>query len=572
MMRPTIHGALATVVGCVVLAGSAFGQIRHPGTPATEMFDLSSDYETVVLDRPDIETMMIEDEARNNWPLRYGAVIPTSLGLDNAGTWSDLGDYGMKVWRLRLVSPGAITTGVTFDLFKLPVGAKLYLYSADKREVLGAYTHENNADTMILGIEPIIGDDVVIELVLPSVTIEPPLLNVGSVVHDYRNVRDPIFVSGRGSQGGSCNLYINCPEGANYQDVKRSVVRTLAGGGLCSGSIMNNTNADNTPYLLTANHCGGMSGAQFKFNFEYNGCGTGGTNNGQNLSGSQFLANRSSGNPCGSNNVDSQLYVLNNSIPASYNAFYAGWNRTTNQTGGGPAVGIGHGGGNQKNMAVDNNGASNCTNWWQATWSNGYITGGNSGGPLFDGNKRVLGPACCVNNFTCGQQTAWYGKLGVFWNLTNISQYLDPAGTGATVLDGKEHAGVTCSPLPSNYGTAEVSSTFQLTSIGYTGTPSATSNDFVLTGSGFLGNSFGWLLSSDGNGVTNPPIGSIIVNGPNFTRILAGTSSAGGDISLAATVTAAMVGNTQYFQWAVRDPGWSGNITMSNGLQVTYCP
>ncbi|MFG0319760.1 MAG: trypsin-like peptidase domain-containing protein [Planctomycetota bacterium JB042] len=566
------RGVVVALAGCAALAGSAFGQIRHPGTPATEMFALSADVDAVVLDRPAIEQMMAEDEARNNYPLRYGAVLKTSLGLDNAGTWTELPDYGLKVWRLRLVSPGAYTIGVTFDLFRLPEGASVYLYSQDRSEVLGAYTHENNADSMSLGIEPVGGDDVTIELVTPIRTAEPALLNVGEVIHDYRDVRDPFFVNGRGDQGSACILYINCPDGANYQDVKRSVVRTLAGGSLCSGSILNNTNQDNTPYLLTANHCGGMTNAQFLFNYEFNGCGTGGTNGGNAMSGAQLQNSISSGNPCNSGSVDSQLYRLNNNIPQSFNAFYAGWNRSTSNTGGGPAVTIGHGGGNQKNMAVDGNGASSCGNWWQVTWSNGYIIGGNSGGPLFDGNKRVLGPACCVNHFNCGSQTAWYGKLGRFWNATSINTKLDPAGTGAVTLDGKEHnGGPSCSPLPTKFGTPEISSTLTLTDIDYTGLPSATSNNFVVTGSGFLGNSFGWILFSDGLGNNNQPFGTILVSGPNFMRLLAGTTTAGGDISFPVNVTAGMVGLTQYYQWAVRDPGWGGNLTLSQGLQVTYC-
>src|SRR5690606_8521431 len=198
------------------------------------------------------------------------------------------------------------------------------------------------------GIEPVRGDDLVIELVTPVRTATPPLLNVGEVIHDYRNVRNPIFTAGGGDQGSAGILYINCPEGANYQDVKRSVVRTLSGGSLCSGAILNNTAQDNTPYLLTANHCGSMNNAQFLFNYEFNGCGTGGTNNGNAMSGAQLQNSIASGNPCNSGSVDSQLYRLNNNIPAGFNAYYAGWNRSTNNAGGGPADTIGHGGANQK--------------------------------------------------------------------------------------------------------------------------------------------------------------------------------------------------------------------------------
>src|SRR5690606_29415597 len=312
-MRSLVRAAVAAAAGGTFLAGAALGQIRHPGTPASEMFDLPAEVDTVVLDAPDVARLKAEDAvAPEVGPLRYGAVLSTSLGLDNAGTWTELDDYGLRVWRLRLVSPGAFTLGVTFDLFRLPAGASVFLYDADRREVLGAYTRENQADSLSLGIEPVIGDDLVIELVTPATTTEPPLLNVGQVIHDYRDVRDPAFYGGRGDQGTSCTIFINCPEGANYQDVKRSVVRTLAGGALCTGAILNNTNADDTPYLLTANHCGSMSNAQFRFNYEYNVCGTGGTNSGTTLSGAQFLASRPSGNPCGSTSIDSQLYRLNN--------------------------------------------------------------------------------------------------------------------------------------------------------------------------------------------------------------------------------------------------------------------
>ena len=89
-----------------------------------------------------------------------------------------------------------------------------------------------------------------------------------------------------------------------------------------------------------------------------------------------------------------------------------------------------------KNIAIDNTGASTNSTQWQVTWHTSYIIGGNSGGPLFNGAKRVIGPACCVNTFTCGSQTAWYGRFDRFWQTQNLSQWLDPAGTGQTNLDG----------------------------------------------------------------------------------------------------------------------------------------
>ena len=49
----------------------------------------------------DVRALMAEDEARQHWPFRYGAVIPTALSSDEAGEWSEL-PGGELVWRLAL--------------------------------------------------------------------------------------------------------------------------------------------------------------------------------------------------------------------------------------------------------------------------------------------------------------------------------------------------------------------------------------------------------------------------------------------------------------------------------------
>lgn len=551
----------------------AHAQIRHPGTPASDTWRLPAAVPTVTMPPVDVERYKAEDEARNHWPLRYGAVIPTSLGLDNAGRWDDIPQAGLRVWRLRIESPGAFTIGVVFDLYRLPVGAQVFLYNDDKSHVLGAYTHENNKANYALAVEPVAGSAVTIELVTPTNASPPPLLDVGQVVHDYRNVHALIDQMVGGAQPQAkvdCTIDINCPEGANYQDVKRSVVRTLAGGVLCSGAILNNTAQDQTPYMLTANHCGSMTNGVFLFNYERSGCGTGSAPQTDTVSGATKLASVNSGNPCFSSAVDSQLYRLSTNIPSSYNPYFAGWNRSNN-AGGAPAATIGHGGGGPKNIAIDSTGASSCTNWWQATWTSGNIIGGNSGGPLFDGNKRVLGPACCVNNFNCTGQTAWFGKLSVFWNNANLGQWLDPLNTGVTVLDGFDPSGSNC-PQPQQYGWGEIGSTGQLGTIGWSGgDPSASNPNFAITGSGYLPNSFAFLLAGASQKQIAKPWGILWVGGPNFTRTKT-TTDGSGNCSVTLVITPSMVGTTLNFEWVVRDPGFGGNLQHSPGLSVTFCP
>ena len=48
----------------------------------------------------------------------------------------------------------------------------------------------------------------------------------------------------------------------------------------------------------------------------------------------------------------------------------------------------------------------------------------------------MLGPACCVNNFDCNGQWAYYGLFRGFYTQRALAQWLDPLGTGAFEVDG----------------------------------------------------------------------------------------------------------------------------------------
>ncbi|MEX1025095.1 MAG: serine protease [Planctomycetota bacterium] len=413
------------VLAPLLLAGVAAAQRTQPGVPASVWAQLPAEIPTAVLPTPDVAQLMLEDEARGHRPLRYGEVLEAQYDCDEYGLWDEAPD-GSFVWRMRLHSAGAFSLGVVFDEFVLSPGEQVFLYDEAQENVLGAYTELNNQPNGQLGVEPFPGDTLVVEFVRQSWVTTPAALSIGTVTHDYRNVTSPThFV------GGSCLIGINCPQGANYQDEKRGVFRTLANGSLCSAALINNTNNDGTPYFLTAEHCGNMTNGTFAFNFEATNCSTSGGSTSQSISGATLLAADSS--------RDSQLYRMNANVPSGYAPYFLGWNRT-NSSIGGTIVTIGHGGGNAKNMAVANGASTSGFNDWIVDWTDGYIIGGNSGGPLLDPSGRVIGPACCVNNFTCGSQVAWYGRFGRFWNADNLEQWLAPTGTAPTTLDGYDPA------------------------------------------------------------------------------------------------------------------------------------
>lgn len=139
-----------------------------------------------------------------------------------------------------------------------------------------------------------------------------------------------------------CQVNVNCAEGEEHRDVQRSVVRILLKLGnsflWCSGSVINNTNYDYQPYLLTAEHCG-LIGSQlapqsdidlwtFYFNYESEDCTSPlneGNLNSQRITGATVLANSDdNGGDLGS---DFLLLKLSRPIPDSFNVYYSGWNR-----------------------------------------------------------------------------------------------------------------------------------------------------------------------------------------------------------------------------------------------------
>ena len=414
----------------VLLAAASSAQLSQPGTPPSlrQPTIFAEEPPLVLLPAPDVAALMAEDEARGQWPLRYGAVIATELDAETSGEWLQLGD-GSLVWRVALASPGALSLGVLFDRFELPPGAELFLHDAGRERVLGAYTAANRQENGMLAVEPLLGERVVIEYVQPAGVDVRPALRIGEVVHDYLGILDRLVVEAPvGLSRGGCLVDINCPEGDGYQDIKRSVIMVLMGGGLCSAGLLNNTAEDGTPYFLTANHCGSMTNVVAVFGYENVGCGPGGASQSRTLSGATLLAS--------STRFDSQLYRLNSAPPASYEPFFAGWERSSTPPA--PAISISHPSGFPKKLARDDDGAVASGTDFRAIWELGRLEGGSSGSPLFSGAKRVIGPACCVSDFNCNTQWGIYGQFGGFYSSRALGQWLDPLGLDPQSFDGHD--------------------------------------------------------------------------------------------------------------------------------------
>ena len=267
----------------------------------------------------------------------------------------------------------------------------------------------------------------------------------------------------------NCQVNVNCSEGEDFQNVKRSVVRILAkvGNGFvwCTGSLVNNVRYDYSPYLLTAEHCAILNQQiasqsdldlwTFFFNFESNQCSnppSGDPFDDQRITGATILAN--SNDNGGDSGSDFLLLRLSSSIPASFNAYYAGWNNQVTDI---PLNGasIHHPSGDIKKISTYTSPATSDTynnlvsdTHWKVNWSatvNGHGTteGGSSGSPLYDEDNLIRG-ALTGGASSCGSTEGpdYYGKFGYSWNNNGttpdrrLDYWLDPDGLGYKALNG----------------------------------------------------------------------------------------------------------------------------------------
>ena len=445
------------VLSLVFVFGFYFSnaQVQEKGIPWGLTYDLETkNLKLNELKAPDVQKLLAEDleRAKEGQFYRVGVALPVHFTLENSGEWTILQDK-RKIWRLRVVSKGAEALVLDIDRFKMPLGAKFYVYSADKSHIIGAFTNKNNKEDLTFATRMVLSDDIILELNLPAKLVEEPEISIFNVGYIYRNAESFLWKSSKPS--GSCEVNINCsPEGDNWQDEKRGVARILlkAGSsyGYCTGSLINNTRNDCTPYFLSAAHCAESSSSsdfpywRFYFNYEASTCsGSTGPDN-QTVVGCEEIVYAA--NDIG-NTSDLLLLRLTSSVPESYNPFFNGWDRGSSIPS--TAVGIHHPSGDIKKIShgynLSNYYSTHIKIYWEATQNgHGVTEGGSSGSPLFDENTGLIIGTLTGGYSACDNLSGYdmYGRMWYHWDENGSTQdvqlkpWLDPDNTGVTTLQG----------------------------------------------------------------------------------------------------------------------------------------
>lgn len=412
-------------------------------------------------------------ERHKGEPLRYA--VGHALLLDQrSGAWDEAAP-GIARWRLRVSSEGARSLSLHLKNLQLPEGAQLWLSGTDGHDVQGPFTAAVVRDRE-LWLPIVRAADAVLEVQVPAVSQPALTLQVAEAFHGYRSLfeGDASKANVPGAeQSGSCNVNTACSAGNNWRNEIRSAVQLSTSGiSLCSGTLMNNTRLDDRPLVLTANHCGirssNVRSVVAYFNYQSSSCSRDGDAPvNQTVAGGSFLAG-SSNLPDNDIDTDFTLITLTSTVPASFNALFAGWDARSSAT---PSSGVAihHPQGDEKKISTYSTAASKaenqkiCTNndctqfffadAWQVVWAQGTTEAGSSGSALWNHDHRVVG-TLSGGGASCGTPTDpdLFGRLERAWTAGSASNgqlkaHLDPTGTAASLTLNSKEAG-TSGTLP----------------------------------------------------------------------------------------------------------------------------
>jgi hypothetical protein len=437
-----------------------FTQINEGGFPlSNQLQDDRSDYGVIELSPPDVKELMQDDlqVGSEPAPLRIGIPISRDIDLVREGTQYYTRN-GERIIRLAVRSENARGLILYYKNFSIPAGGRLFIYNKDKEQVIGAFTRKNNPSGGYFATEMIKGDELIMEYNAPANNYVMPDIQVYEVHYIYRDV------TGSNGSSGPCEVNINCSEGNAWQNEKKAVakifLRDNSGTYLCTGSLINNTRQDSTPYLLTARHCGSSATTNhysqwvFYFNYESPGCedpqadppsGT--------IVGCELIAQAPEGTFNGS---DFKLLRLEQRVPDAFNPWFAGW-RISGETSG-SGVGIHHPQGDLKKISTyklqltpveySSSTPNSDADYWRVIWSeteNGYgvTEGGSSGSALFDNTGKIIG-TLTGGAASCSNPDApdYYGRFSKHWvsngntPADQLRPWLDPDQLGVASLDG----------------------------------------------------------------------------------------------------------------------------------------
>ncbi|MFT5984243.1 MAG: lysyl endopeptidase [Ulvibacter sp.] len=387
--------------------------------------------------KPDIDSFLKKDEREGQETSRVAVNVDVDY---DKGAGKFFSTEESTNWKVSFDAQQATSLSFKFENLNLPKGSEMYIYSDNKRMVMGPIKNINVHDGNYM-TDMIYGEKVTIEVILPNkVNASDFSINVERISY---GIQSNIFSNDSRFYGDSapCNNDINCTVGNGWSDVRNGVAMIIRDGArVCSGSLVSDGCESGRSYFLTAFHCfAGNStslskndkkdieeSSTYRFFYESPTCDGPDATTWTTINGAEFRS--------GSATTDFLLVELlepttgiakNNVNPGSFTNISFGC--------------IHHPKGDVKKISIDNDPLDTSgTNFFIIEdWDDGLVQGGSSGGPLFDFSHNIIGivsagPTGVSCTSPIGGSTldnGTYGRMDASWmgdgtNSTSLEPWL----------------------------------------------------------------------------------------------------------------------------------------------------
>lgn len=493
-------------IALLLVVGSGFADAqrimpRLPRSMGVDSLTPSALITTIILPQVNHDMLRLGDSLQGRSG-RTGIAIAQIFNIGAVASYDTLPD-GSRIGRMRFVSPGAVSQAFRFSAFYLAGGCELYIYDEVGAIVRGAFTAANNKPFGGLYFSSTAGASHVLELFEPSGSFGQSTLIADRIYQGYHTAqslgitppkrKSEAMQRSFGESEASCNFNVNC-EGYDWCVEKYAVCLLEkaddSSTSICTGTLLNNSANNFTPYVLTAWHCldrtrdcsistneQNIDNIAFVFNWWSVGCSN----------GTQSQANANVGNKVFSSGIIRALYRETDmalleirtesdggefSVPPTDMFYFAGWSRRDQL----PTAGtiLHHPKGDiMKGSIVMNDSitypqymfhspsrghrcndgnytitsADETTNYIGCYIHDGATEPGSSGSALLNENRLVVGQLSQNTEVYCwaqqdkGPQHNGFGKFSVSWagggtEPTRLSSWLAPATDPPMVLVG----------------------------------------------------------------------------------------------------------------------------------------
>lgn len=351
----------------------------------------------------------------------YIAAQTALTNLNESNLVWQMNSEGIWIGTMSIDIKNAQSINVLFTDVVWPSDAKLFFIG--ENTINGPFTTDNFTSSTFSHF-PIEGSHLQLHIELSAVSKDNLHFKISEVNAAFNeSMRD-----------GGCNIASICPTVDAYRKAQKStVIISVNGSGFCTGTLINNSSRDDTPLVITAQHCltpsRNLSNWVFAFNYEATACNTPNVNNGKSFSlrGADVVAENS--------NSDFALLLLRENLGPNDSTHFAGWDKSdispTSQ------YVFHHPNGALKRFSFNANTSEKTTYlesnnppfvWKIDKWESGTTEGGSSGSSLMNLNGQVMGTlvggaASCTNV----NGSDYFGRLAIgFEDNVDESKSLDP--------------------------------------------------------------------------------------------------------------------------------------------------